>query len=1037
VIPSAHEPSFACLTVALGPDGNIWYTEPYSSNIIGRITPGGQTTEFSLPFDANEIVNGPDGKMWFEARGVNAIGSINPGDGTINIFNLPVSNPGTGAGGNAVRGLTLDSQGNLWMAEQNTSQPRFFEFNTSTDQAAVVLNPFPGSDPYGITLGLDGSLWFTDSTNNQIGRIATNGSFAELPIPTTGSIPAAMATGRDGNIWFTEEGDNQIGEVVLQTATTTAVTSSANPSVYGQPVTFTATVTPNAAGAATPTGAVQFVIDGQNYGTPVTLSGGTAAVSDAALAVGSHTVAALYGGDAGSLPSDDTANPLSQTVNQAATSTAGAASPATPYFGQAVTFMATVTANAPSTATPAGSVDFFDTTTQTDLGSATLSGGSAQLTTAVPLQPGTQTITLTYGGNASFLSSSTTVTVAPLRSIYVLNPTVGGALTVSGNASINIPGVVEVGSNSATALSASGNASVTASAIQVVGGAQASGTATFSSGPATGTASVADPLAALAAPGSAAAQGSVNLTGTATLTINTGVYSQIKVSGSAKLTLNPGIYVLAGGGLTVTGNGSITGSGVFLYNAGSNFPNAGGNFGGLTFSGNGTFNLTAAGTGPYAGLVLFQARDNNRAVSLGGNAVSGIAGTVYAPAALLTIGGNAQVTGSLVVNRLQLSGNGISTQVIAGGVGSDASVGELVAGDLTLYVDNSGGALSTDELARIDDAVAAYNALLAPYSVTITEVSSADQANVVLTSGGTSPCGGQADGVLGCYAPGSGTITLLQGWNYYAGADPSAIGAGQYDFEALAFHELGHALGLGGSPDPSSVMSETLPAGVIRRTPTTADLNVGDADGQPDAERAALPRAERGSPPSEPLPTTAAVAAPVAVRGAGSQPASPLPSDQVPAGAVVSLPVIAGNVVISATHTSGSVSPAEPPTLPAPVVARGGQPPMAGNSRVDTGASTDVRALAPASPDEAPFGKRTRVAEPAVADCPTTSRDAFFQAAPWSGGPLQRRKGDGPVDGPGPDGLAAGASLFALLGAFWGARPEDEDSRKSGRQRPG
>jgi hypothetical protein len=116
---------------------------------------------------------------------------------------------------------------------------------------------------------------------------------------------------------------------------------------------------------------------------------------------------------------------------------------------------------------------------------------------------------------------------------------VGGALTVSGNASINIPGLVEVDSSSATALSASGNAAVTASAIQVGEGVQTSGNSTFSPRPTTGAA-VADLLAALAAPGPAAARGSVNLSGTATLTINPGVYSQIKVAGRARLTLNPG-----------------------------------------------------------------------------------------------------------------------------------------------------------------------------------------------------------------------------------------------------------------------------------------------------------------------------------------------------------------------------------------------------------------------------------------------------------------------------------------------------------------
>ena len=69
-------------------------------------------------------------------------------------------------------------------------------------------------------------------------------------------------------------------------ATKTTVTSSVNPSAVGQSVTFTATVTDtNPQGQGTPTGSVQFQIDGRNYGSPVTLSGGTARISDASLTV--------------------------------------------------------------------------------------------------------------------------------------------------------------------------------------------------------------------------------------------------------------------------------------------------------------------------------------------------------------------------------------------------------------------------------------------------------------------------------------------------------------------------------------------------------------------------------------------------------------------------------------------------------------------------------------------------------------------------------------------------------------------------------
>ena len=77
------------------------------------------------------------------------------------------------------------------------------------------------------------------------------------------------------------------------------MSSSANPSTVGQPVTFTAVVTaPSYQG--TPTGTVTFTIDGQAQ-TPVTLAlvGGSdqAQFTTSTLAAGSHTVSAAYSGD--------------------------------------------------------------------------------------------------------------------------------------------------------------------------------------------------------------------------------------------------------------------------------------------------------------------------------------------------------------------------------------------------------------------------------------------------------------------------------------------------------------------------------------------------------------------------------------------------------------------------------------------------------------------------------------------------------------------------------------------------------------------
>ena len=89
--------------------------------------------------------------------------------------------------------------------------------------------------------------------------------------------------------------------MVAKANTTTGVTSSVNPTVFGQSTTFTATVS---SGVGTPTGTVQFVIDGSNAGSPITLSGGMAQLTISTLTVSGspHTVEAQYSGAATSTP---------------------------------------------------------------------------------------------------------------------------------------------------------------------------------------------------------------------------------------------------------------------------------------------------------------------------------------------------------------------------------------------------------------------------------------------------------------------------------------------------------------------------------------------------------------------------------------------------------------------------------------------------------------------------------------------------------------------------------------------------------------
>src|SRR5439155_3866636 len=162
--------------------------------------------------------------------------------------------------------------------------------------------------------------------------------------------------------------------------TTTTVVSSNNPSVWGQTVVFTATVSAVPPATGTPTGTVTFM-DGTNTLASATLSGGQATLSTNSLSVASHSITAVYGGDINF--NGSTSSTLTQLVNKAGTTNALVSSVNPSRFGQEVTFTATVTASAPGSGTLTGMVTFKDGTNS--LASASLSGGQAAYTNAALL----------------------------------------------------------------------------------------------------------------------------------------------------------------------------------------------------------------------------------------------------------------------------------------------------------------------------------------------------------------------------------------------------------------------------------------------------------------------------------------------------------------------------------------------------------------------------------------------------------------------------------------------------------------------------
>ena len=225
-----------------------------------------------------------------------------------------------------------------------------------------------------------------------------------------------------------------IGAYEFEPVPTTISVSASDPSpTLGEAVTFTVDVT-STTSDATPTGTVQFMIDGQPFGTPQPLVDGTATSDpDSTLALGPHTITAVYSSDADF--TSGTGTLAGGFAVRAVTGTTVVASAQSLNFGQGVTFTATVTNQALGAGTPTGQVDFTDATTGVDLGMATLVNGTASLSPSTPLGVGMHEIVATYEGTSQFFSSAsapqaTVVSVVPAPT--ATTPTVSTASSVYG-----------------------------------------------------------------------------------------------------------------------------------------------------------------------------------------------------------------------------------------------------------------------------------------------------------------------------------------------------------------------------------------------------------------------------------------------------------------------------------------------------------------------------------------------------------------------------------------------------------------------------
>ena len=230
--------------------------------------------------------------------------------------------------------------------------------------------------------------------------IPTNHSSATISVPLSGGshLITVVYAGTD----VPSTGGPLLQNVTAATSTT-VVTSTVNPTVFGQPVSLNAAVSSPCSGSVA--GSVQFQADGTNLGAPQPVDGsGHAAIPTSSLAVGNHPITAVFTSSSSDVTGSSGSLPGGQIVNPADTATSVSSSANPSEFGAIVVLTATTSVTPPGAGNPSGAVQFQDNGTNLADPQA-LGGGQASVPTA-SLSVGSHTISAAYTSDSANFNNS-------------------------------------------------------------------------------------------------------------------------------------------------------------------------------------------------------------------------------------------------------------------------------------------------------------------------------------------------------------------------------------------------------------------------------------------------------------------------------------------------------------------------------------------------------------------------------------------------------------------------------------------------------
>jgi hypothetical protein len=457
---------------------------------LNRSTDGGATWTLNGSGDGLTVASvNSDQAPGFKFGGVNALlggvdhAAVDPSNGDVYVvYGQDVS------GGNQIKTRRLQDNGSGGLSVGSAHN-----VSTSTDAALPSVAVLTDGTIGVLYISHDGTSSGLPTFSAHLARSTDHGSsFSDVVLQSFSSPVADDGTARQrifgdydqlkavGNTFYGVYSGNRNGFGSTTSAidpiffsvpqgTQTTVTSSANPSVFTQPVSFTATLTPVPDG-----GTVTFEVDGSTLGSPVavsTVDGTATSISTASLTVGSHAVTATYSGNANFASSTGT---LTQVVNKSPTTTTYTG-PTTSDYHDAFTASATLTGFGGAALAGKQLTFSLGAGTGTETCSALTNGSGIAQCTLIPNEAaGSYTLTASFAGDGDYLASSDPVAFTVTKeetALHYTGPTlIPNAQNVSFSAILKEDDVTPIAGRTVSITIGSGATAQTCSGVTNAGG---------------------------------------------------------------------------------------------------------------------------------------------------------------------------------------------------------------------------------------------------------------------------------------------------------------------------------------------------------------------------------------------------------------------------------------------------------------------------------------------------------------------------------------------------------------------------------------